>query len=434
MATPSAHEPIEVAARALLTHAPRVVLAVSGGRDSMVLLEAVSRARGAHENVSVATFDHGTGPASRDAASLVARRAEELGVACVAGCATPGARTEAAWRAQRWAFLRQVAQARRAPVATAHTRDDQIETVLLRVLRGSGARGLAGLEAPSPILRPFLALPREALAAFASRAGVQFVEDPSNDSRDHRRNRVRLDLLPAIERVRPGWSVELLAVARRAARWRRELDARLDDCVVMEAESDGALRIESAQLRGYSPDALRIVWPALAARAGVALDRRGTERLAAFTTAGRAGRRIQLAGGWEVVMHRAHLVLRRAPPDEPAAERELDGEVRMGGWRLRPAAEGENGPEWIARLPAGLRLAVRAWRPGDRMRGEGASAPRRVKRFFGDAGIVGPERRGWPVVLAGSEIVWIPGIGRSDAAAVRPGRPGVLYTCERIDR
>lgn len=432
MEVPSAHEAIRIAARDLLAQAPRVVLAVSGGRDSMVLLHAVARARRSHD-VVVATFDHGTGPASRHAAAVVTRRASELGIACVAGCAAAGDRTEAAWRARRWSFLRQVAEARGAPVATAHTRDDQVETVLLRALRGAGARGLAGLEAPSPVLRPFLALPRQALAAFAARARIEFVEDPSNTSRDHLRNRVRLDLLPAIERVHPGWSRELHELARRAACWRRELDAHLE-AFVMEAERDGMLRIESAQLRGYSPDALRIVWPALAARAGVALDRRGTERLAAFTIAGRVGSRIQLSGGWEVLRQRAHLVLRRASSGDVMTERVLDGEVRLGGWRLHPAAEGETGSEWTARLPVGMPLTVRAWRPGDRMRGEGAGAPRRVKRFFGDAGVAGPDRRGWPVVLAESEIVWIPGIGRSDAAAVRPGRPGVLYRCERIAR
>lgn len=398
----------------------------------MVLLDAVAEARRA-ENVVVATFDHGTGVASRHAVSLVARRSASSGLECLAGCAASGPHTEAAWRAQRWAFLRRVAAERDAPVATAHTRDDQIETVLLRVLRGAGARGLAGLAAPSPILRPFLELPREALAGYAHVAGVTFVDDPSNQSRRHLRNRVRLDLLPAIEEVRPGWSRELLEVADRAASWRRELDARLGD-LIDAGFRGGELRIESALLRGYSPAALRILWPALAARAGVALDRRGTERLAAFSMAGRTGARIPLSGGWEVVAHREHLTLRRAPVDDPEDERVLDGEVRMGGWRLRPAAEGESGSVWMARLPAGRRLVVRAWRPGDRMRGEGALAPRRVKRFFGDAGIAGPERRGWPVVLAGTEIVWIPGIGRSDAAAVRPGRPGVLYSCERIDR
>jgi tRNA(Ile)-lysidine synthetase-like protein len=82
-------------------------------------------------------------------------------------------------------------------------------------------------------------------------------------------------------------------------------------------------------------------------------------------------------------------------------------------------------------LPVDATLTVRGWRPGDRMRVAGANAARRVKRFFADARIAGPDRAGWPVVLAGDEIVWIPGVRRSDAATVRSGRPGLRYTCER---
>ena len=86
---------------------------------------------------------------------------------------------------------------------------------------------------------------------------------------------------------------------------------------------------------------------------------------------------------------------------------------------------------WVADLPADRRLSVRAWRPADRMRPRTRGAARRVKRFFGDAQIPGPSRAGWPVVLADDEIVWIPGVRRSDAASERSGRPVVRYACER---
>jgi tRNA(Ile)-lysidine synthetase-like protein len=84
-------------------------------------------------------------------------------------------------------------------------------------------------------------------------------------------------------------------------------------------------------------------------------------------------------------------------------------------------------------LPAGQQFVVRAWQPGDRMAGTGGT-PRRVKRFLGDAGIIGPDRTGWPVVLAGEEIVWIPGVGRAVAAAEASGTPGLTYSCELNDR
>src|SRR5215210_2476805 len=125
----------------------RVVLAVSGGRDSMVLLDYAARwARAAI--AAVATFDHATGPAATRAASLVRLRARALGLPVRSARARKAGRSEAALRVARWDFLDHVAAEHGAHVATAHTRDDQLETVVMRILRGTGARGLAGLCAP----------------------------------------------------------------------------------------------------------------------------------------------------------------------------------------------------------------------------------------------------------------------------------------------
>src|SRR5947209_8750771 len=107
----------------------RVVLAVSGGRDSMSLMHAAA-ARARSSIACVATFDHATGPHSARAAALVLRVAGELGLDTLTERAESAGSTEAEWRAQRWSFLRRVARAHRAQVVTAHTRDDQIETVL----------------------------------------------------------------------------------------------------------------------------------------------------------------------------------------------------------------------------------------------------------------------------------------------------------------
>jgi tRNA(Ile)-lysidine synthase len=102
-------------------------------------------------------------------------------------------------------------------------------------------------------------------------------------------------------------------------------------------------------------------------------------------------------------------------------------------WRFRRVGQSPPNDVWTAALPADCRLTMRQWRAGDRMRAAGASAARRVKRFFSDAGIAGPDRVGWPVVLADGEIVWIPGVRRSDAATDRSGRPVLRYRCERND-
>lgn len=309
---------LESAVGSALGNCTHAVLAVSGGLDSMVLLTAASRlpAR-ARRNILVATFDHGTGRAAGRAAALVARQAYRSGFLCVTGRASTIGTREEEWRRGRWDFLRQVAAKRDSCVVTGHTLDDQIETVFMRILRDAGPRGLAGLYAESEIVRPFLDVSRATLVAYAERHRVLFVQDPSNQDRKHLRNRIRLDILPSIVKRNPGFPDELLSLARRSADWRRSLED-LAGAVESEEEREGGLRISRACLRGYDADCLRVLWPALAARASVVMDRRGTHRAAEFTIKGSNGGTIQLSGGVEIVMQRDHMLLRRwrAQPTE----------------------------------------------------------------------------------------------------------------------
>ncbi|MDQ6736438.1 MAG: tRNA lysidine(34) synthetase TilS, partial [Gemmatimonadota bacterium] len=200
------------------------LLAVSGGVDSMVLLDAaavvIDRRR-----LAVATFDHGTGAWATSAAALVANQALQRGVCCVSGCAGTVGRSESEWRTERWRFLRETARDLGARIVTAHTADDQIETFVIRELRGAGPRGLAGLAARSSVARPLLGTFRSEIIRYAEVAGVEYASDPSNQNRRHLRNRVRLDLLPALERASPGFSTSILAVAEKASTWRARMEA-----------------------------------------------------------------------------------------------------------------------------------------------------------------------------------------------------------------
>jgi tRNA(Ile)-lysidine synthase len=302
---------LESVVGAALADCAHAVLAVSGGLDSMVLLAAASRLpQRARRNILVATFDHGTGKAAGKAASLVARQAFRSGFLCVTGRASSIGTKEEEWRRGRWAFLQQVAEKRNSCVVTAHNLDDQIETVFMRILRDAGPRGLAGLYAESEIVRPFLNIGRATLAEYAERHRVPFVQDPSNCDRKHLRNRIRLDILPSIVKRNPGFPDELLALARRAAEWRRSLED-LAGSVESEAEREGGLRFNRSSLQGFDENCLRVLWPALAARASVVMDRRGTQRAAEFTIKGATGGTIQLSGGVEIVMRRDHMLLRR---------------------------------------------------------------------------------------------------------------------------
>lgn len=417
--------------RAEVARDVQLVVAVSGGRDSMVLLEGLARVA-PRSVAAVATFDHGTGPAAASAASLVSERARAFGLSVRSAVSPDPARTEAEWRAQRMEFLSEVARQLNARVITAHTVDDHLETVVMRALRSAGARGLAGLLAPSAIGRPFIALTRETVAACAREWSVPFVDDPTNRSRDHLRNRVRMDLIPALVRARPALTRELLDLSRRAAALRGELDSWIDENLAIESR-DGAIVVEHEGLRGLDRGSLAFLWPAVAARQGVTLDRRGTERLVSFTIQGAPGGRIQLSGGAEVVRQRDRLLVRRVTVHAESHEvTPLAPGTTWRDWRfVRARALSDR---WTAELSIDRPLGVRAWRPGDRMVTEGSTEPRRLKGLFRDAGIDAARRRGWPVVVAGEEVVWVPGVRRALAAPARSGRPIVTFRCEYIYR
>ena len=213
-----------------------LVLAVSGGRDSMVLLQAIARwAPG--RIAAVATFDHGTGSHATEAASLVAAESRRLGLTVVRERSRTPGHSEAAWRTARWDFLGRIGRAYGARIATAHTRDDQLETVFMRLLRGAGTRGMAALAAPSRVVRPWLGVTRAELTRWAVLEKVAYLDDPMNASRTFLRGRVRHELLPALEAAAPGFSHQLLEIADRAALWRRDVERLVDEAGVQVSAS-----------------------------------------------------------------------------------------------------------------------------------------------------------------------------------------------------
>jgi len=203
----------------------KYLVGVSGGCDSMVLLHAL-RER-SFKNLVVCHFNHGL--RLREAhheASLVARAAQAAGATFEYGEADTAVHArlerisiEMAARDLRFRFFQTCAVAHRCQrIFLAHHADDQVETILLNLFRGTGLAGLVGMRAQSRIgrlgiLRPFLALPRETIHAYAEQQHIAFAEDASNSSRDYTRNRIRHDLMPHIKAIFPAATVALLRLA-----------------------------------------------------------------------------------------------------------------------------------------------------------------------------------------------------------------------------
>ena len=412
-----------------------LVLAVSGGLDSMSLLDVMAMA--APERIAaVATFDHATGPHATNAVAHVRREARRRGLRVVAGrMPRTGDRSdglEAMWRTARYDFLREVAEARGARIVTAHTRDDQVETVLLRLMRGAGARGLAGLAAPGPVMRPLLEIGRSSVERFAAARGLVWVDDPSNGRLDHLRNRVRHELLPALRRVDASIDETLWSLGQRAARWRADVEALVDAAVPHRRMAKRTLVVAASELAGYDRDSLSVLWGALAGRVGLALDRRGTTRCASFTMKRPHGGWIPLSRGWCLEAVRDQLVLHRGRT-HVADDATLpdSGALEWGEFKFSRGAASTGEDDWSAALSGQPQPVVRRWRAGDRLAPSRGQGPRRVARYLSDARIGGSVRAEWPVVVQGEEVVWIPGVRRSDAATVQSGRPTRRYVCER---
>jgi tRNA(Ile)-lysidine synthase len=267
-----AHEAVRRGIRATAARLPdlfisgtRVVVGFSGGQDSSCLVHALARARLGLELVAV-HVDHGLRTDSAEAARHVVERGLAMGVPVEVGRVDvaayrrglPGWSVQQAARAARYQMLAAVARkTQAAAVLVAHSADDQAETVLLNLLRGTGMAGLAGmrmdetldlgrlgpaielpelyadaLSAREPnamrVVRPLLSISRATTRAYCSEVGLALVEDPSNQSRTFTRNRVRLDLLPALEEFNPAIRTVLARTADLAAEDVAVLDALVD--------------------------------------------------------------------------------------------------------------------------------------------------------------------------------------------------------------
>jgi tRNA(Ile)-lysidine synthase len=429
-----------------------VVAAVSGGADSTALLLALhTLARNGCPALTAAHLHHGLRGRAADAeARFVRALCRTLGVRCVVGRAAVRARArrrgesiEMAARAARYAFLKRTAHRVGAThVATGHTRDDQAETVLLKLARGAGPEGLSGI-APCTVLsgkpgsedmrliRPLLDVSRAEVEAFLRARGQDWCEDASNASRDHLRNRVRHDVLPLLETALNPAVRDALA---RTADILRAENAWLDAQARRVCPPGGTLTVRDLAAQ---PAALRrrVVRLWLGAR-GVDPDRIDFEtvaRIERLAATARGTRSVDLPGGWSVRRRYGRLDVARRETAEPfRIALALPGvtDLPLAGVRVRaeiaPGIVRERGTPGVAPARASLsrkavgrrRIYARAWAPGDRMRPLGMAGSRKLQDIFTDARVPADRRARIPVFECGGEIVWIPGYRIARAWAV----------------
>jgi tRNA(Ile)-lysidine synthase len=439
--------------RAPLDAGDGLVVAFSGGPDSTALLWGLARlAPRLGVELTAAHLDHGMDPASAARARRAGELAAELGVALIAqrrevpALRRPGEGQEAAARRLRYAFLAEVRRQTDARyVATAHHRDDQAETVLLRLAYGSGIDGLAAIRPRRGwVVRPLLGLPRHLLAAAVAAAGLAPVADPTNRDLHVPRNRVRRLLLPRLAAGDPGLPGRLADLATAAAGASERLAARLAGHLSPTPVAGGiALRRDrfAALPDPVRPHALAL----LHRRAGAPYPASAAARRElARQLARAAGVGCDCGGGWRWEGCGPWLLLTRAAP--PAAgfsyTLAVPGEVALPqiGARFRLAP----GPveEWMFRswpLRAGLALPlgpgdeveIRSRHPEDRIQPFGRSRPRRLDEVLGARRIPRRVRDALPLLVVGGGVAWIPGVAVDERCRLAPG--GAAWIAEVVD-
>jgi tRNA(Ile)-lysidine synthase len=374
----------------LFARGQRVAVAVSGGRDSVVLLDVLVQLQALLGiRLCVATVDHRLRADSAQDAAFVRGLAADHGLPCYCGrvSVSEGRGLEAEARRQRFAFLSGVPADR---VALGHHRDDQAETVLLRVLRGTGLDGLDAI-APSrpPFVRPLLAEPGSELLTYARHGGLRWREDPSNHREDLERNVLRRDIMPGLEAVHGGSGRRLAGLADNL-----RADARLLDDLAAEAWE--RLHRQGCLDRfgfGRCPRAiqLRLLLRLLREDDSSVTEptSEGLFDLADMAVAGEPGSHLDVPGGWRFAIDRSQL---RCLPPVPAPIRpSLPGRWPFGPYRIA-----------VHELDAAARVEIRTPLPGDRSQG------RRLANVLPALGVPASLRPYHPVVLLGGEIAWVP--------------------------
>ena len=425
---------------ALIQEGDVVLVAVSGGADSVALLAALRELRDELGiRVEAAHLDHGLRGAESDAdRAFVEELAARLAIPLVVERARLAAgNVEAAARQARYAFLARAAAASGATkIATAHTQDDQAETLLLRLFRGAGRRGLGGIRPRrGTIIRPLLLCDRVQVRYFLVERRLGWRRDRSNFDFGLARARVRAGYLPALARE---LNPRLGGALARLADVLRDEDVLLDR--IAGTVPGMRERLDLAVLAALEPAIARRVvrrwWRRLGGVTALGFDH--VDAVLGLALRAEGGGRVRVPGGW-VVRTAAALELERgagAGPVAVAYAHALAPGMALDlpdGWRLslreQDAASPLQAGDDVCLLDADALpspLTVRNRRPGDRLRLLGLGGHASIKRLFITRGVPRARRAEYPIVLAGDEIVWVPRCGRAAYALVGAATRRVL--------
>ncbi|MFO7813224.1 MAG: tRNA lysidine(34) synthetase TilS [Pelovirga sp.] len=419
-----------------------IVVAVSGGVDSVVLLHLLQRvAAGRGLNLHAVHLNHCMRPEADDDLRFVEALCRQLNVRChsescdVAKLAKQESISlEMAGRLARRRLLERMAAETDAQlIALGHHRDDQVETLLLRLTRGTGISGLSGMaELELPWWRPLLYCSRQQLLAYARTQSLSWREDASNLDSRFVRNRLRHQVVPLLKDINPQFSERILVLSRQVAAeedfWRDQIETHFPS---IRAADDDGLRLLRPQLMTFHPALrLRLLRAALFEVRGHlhGIEAVHLHAVDDLLTGARSQAQLDLPACW-VARRYQHLWLRSAAPKKPPCydvALQLPGEILLpDGRKLVATVVKRAGQETRQRVyfdlaALDLPLSVRTWRPGDCFMPLGMTGHKRIKQLFSDLKIEKEERLRTPLVAAGETLLWVAGVQRSGFGVVTP--------------
>jgi tRNA(Ile)-lysidine synthase len=446
----------------------RVLVAVSGGADSVALLHILSELRKPLGfELAVAHLNHSLREEDSDAdQAFVEELAGDLGLECFSGKADVRGLSrreklslEEAGRAERRKFLlRAASEGGCGPVATGHHGDDQAETVLLRLIRGAGVRGLAGIEpvAGDRFVRPLIECERAELRAYLEERHLRFREDESNLDRAFLRNRIRHDLLPVLER---DFNPSIAKVLRRTSANMADVERLLNSLgskLLQEARIDAdqdTLSLDSRRLRAYDKAAwghvFRRAYEILAGDS-LSLTRAHIQALTDLVASRPSGTTIHLPGGLRAAVEYGVVSIYRHEPHPASTPSEkevllpgITAFPELGGSLETSLARADDLPADIgARDPAVEHfdmksifppLRIRTRRRGDRIRPFGSGGTKKLKDLLIDLKIPPDRRETTPVLEDSRGLLWVVGLRRSDRAKITGNTRETLTVAWRKD-
>ena len=421
-----------------------VLVAVSGGPDSLVLLDALARlAGGLGISLRVVHVDHGVRPSSGEEAAFVREVAAHYGFPChverlEGNRAGRKESPEERLRNERYrVFEALLAETGARRLATGHTADDRVETFLLRMISGAGVSGLASIPpVRGPYIRPLIAVWREEVEGYARFLPFPPRLDESNLDLSIPRNRVRHELLPLLERgYNPSVRRTLLAEAEMLSEAAEALRGRASEAAAaMASYGEGAWRLDVEGARGLDTATQRELIAGMLRGLGREPAFRVVEDIRLKLLEGKGNPSLDLGYGMRARRSYGRIVMGPAPGEAEAPRVEVPGEgayslgasgavltVEIRESRGEDPASAARGGDtaWLDADLLRFPLLVRGVRPGDRFHPLGSPGRRKLQDFLVDLKVPRERRRGIAVLESGGEIVWVLGMRIDERFKVR---------------